>query len=197
MSRRFEQSAASKGVAGVTLTEMLVTVSVGAVLAAVALPNFAHALQSMRATSATNSFVADVLAARSLALRIGQSVVLCRSVTSSRSDAVCSTDVVGTYAGNDLAAGWILFQDTNADGQRQLSEPLLRVNAGEPSSGSRTAVFAPAAWSGRIAFDGNGLATGGVPSPFHVALASGGPTLRCISLTALGAPTVVRGPCAA
>ncbi|MDH3452258.1 MAG: GspH/FimT family pseudopilin [Gammaproteobacteria bacterium] len=88
--------------AGFTLTELLITLTVAAILTALAVPSYRSYIQSSRMASATNDLVAVLNTARSVAISTGQQVVFCAS----SDQATCS----GTW--ND---GWILFTDCNAN----------------------------------------------------------------------------------
>jgi type IV fimbrial biogenesis protein FimT len=113
---------------GLTLIELLVALSIVAVLAAVALPTFQYVIQSVQVGSAVNSFLADIRFARSEAIRRGGSVVLCRSDDPQVAAPVCS-DASGAAG---WASGWIIFQDlglTSAGGGKDPEDPLLRLHA--------------------------------------------------------------------
>ena len=114
--------------AGLTLIELLVALSIVAILAAVALPSFQYVIQSVQVGSAVNSFLADIRFARSEAIRRGGSVVLCRSDDPQAAAPVCSD----AAAAAGWASGWIVFQELGlmaAGGDKDPEDPLLRVQA--------------------------------------------------------------------
>jgi len=91
---------------GFTLIEMIVTVSIVAILASIAAPNFRALLESNKATVATNEIVSALLLARSEALKRRNNVTVCTSIDQT------------TCAGNgekDFANGWIVFVDCDKD----------------------------------------------------------------------------------
>jgi len=79
---------------GFTLIELMVTVSVAAVLLAVAAPSFSRLIASNRITTQSNEFVGGLNLARAEAVRQGQGVSI-------RSES----------AGIDFGTGWKVFKD--------------------------------------------------------------------------------------
>lgn len=90
---------------GFTLIEMMVTVSVAAILLSIAVPSFTTMIKNARVTSATNEFISALILARSEALKRNDNVSLCSS-----------TDLLTCSQDSDFAKGWIIFQDCNRDG---------------------------------------------------------------------------------
>ena len=64
---------------GFTLVELVITIAVAAVLAAVAVPSFNSVLAGWRLSNVTNEVVAAVHLSRSEAVRLNRSVSLCRA----------------------------------------------------------------------------------------------------------------------
>lgn len=94
---------------GFTLIEVLVVITISAILLAVGVPMFQSTIASMRASEAANSMVASLDLARTEAIRRGTTVSLCR-VTSTDPTA-CDGSAAGNYVGGDWAAGWMVFAD--------------------------------------------------------------------------------------
>jgi len=90
---------------GFTLIELMVSLTVLGVLAAIALPSFSEAFLSNRLASFSNSFVASAHLARSEAIKRNASVKLCRSSNGTS----CATS-------GGWQQGWIIFGDNGAGG---------------------------------------------------------------------------------
>jgi type IV fimbrial biogenesis protein FimT len=102
---------------GFTLIELMVAVSVAAVLLGLGVPAFRQTLISNRLTASANEFMAALNYARSEAIRRGVPVVLCKS----SSGTSCDT------GGNKWEIGWMAFIDANKDGKWNSGEDILRV----------------------------------------------------------------------
>lgn len=102
---------------GMTVLELLVTLSVGAILTSVAIPSFQELVADTRIKSTANVLVAHLNAARSEAIKRGEPVAVCASVD----EATCSDTT-------EWASGWIVF--TDSDGQPGVldgTDELLKV----------------------------------------------------------------------
>jgi type IV fimbrial biogenesis protein FimT len=95
---------------GFTMIELLVTVVIMAILAALAAPSFASLIRDYAVSSQLNALNADMRFARGEAIKRGASVTLCASPQPSIANPVCG--------GSDWKTGWIIFLDTNAGGTR-------------------------------------------------------------------------------
>ena len=146
---------------GFTLVELLVVVTIAAILMALAVPSFSRLIQSTNISSGVNTFLADIRFARSESIRLGGGVVMCRSSSPEATNATCST---GSTTGWET--GWIIFHDLNNSGTRTSSgtgeEPLLRVQApitsmDSISSGSTAAIVFTA--TGRLPNLSSGAST--------------------------------------
>ena len=85
--------------AGFTLIELIVTILIVAVLAALAVPGFRHAIQRNHVTAANNDLLGSLAYARTTAISDGQLVSMCASADGS------------SCASSDRAfeAGWIVY----------------------------------------------------------------------------------------
>ncbi len=118
---------------GFTLIELMVTVSVAAILLAVGVPNFSDMVKNNRMATTANELVGALNLARSEAIKRGVRVTVCKSA----GGATCTT------SGN-WEQGWIVFTDLNGDGAfaddgdstlcESGEECILRIHDGLPSS---------------------------------------------------------------
>jgi type IV fimbrial biogenesis protein FimT len=106
---------------GFTLIELMVVLTIAAILLGLAVPSFTRLIQSTTISSNVNTFLADVRFARSESIRLGGGVVMCRSSSPEAANANCGT---GSSAGWE--SGWIIFQDLDNSLTRVSTEPLLR-----------------------------------------------------------------------
>ncbi len=109
---------------GFTLIELIVTLTIAAILLALAAPSMTSFIRRDRLVTQGNELVADLSLARSEAIKRGFRVTLCKTADASASPPQCIT-------GNDSAPwtnGRIVFVDTDGDGQVTGTEAVLRVN---------------------------------------------------------------------
>jgi type IV fimbrial biogenesis protein FimT len=88
---------------GLTLIELMVTLSILAILAAIATPSFRQTIASSRLTSATNELMNSLTRTRAESIRLGTRVTACKSDGSSTA---CSASTTVGWEN-----GWVVFQD--------------------------------------------------------------------------------------
>ncbi len=152
-----------RAVRGFTLIEILVVLTISAILVAMSIPMFDGLIRSNRISSATNSFVASMDLARSEAVRRNGLVAVCRSVNADSANPTCSNAAVGNFAADDWATGWIVFAVAPANA----SAPWGVLKAGDevisqqaplmpPQAGERVVALSTINAQARI-FDARGL----------------------------------------
>lgn len=101
---------------GFTLVELLVVMTIGAILVAAAVPSMTWFIATTRASNATNSMVAAFELARSEAIRRNTVVSVCRTLDPNAAEAAvaCSNAAGGGYAVGDWASGWVMFEKRGA-----------------------------------------------------------------------------------
>lgn len=99
-----------------TLIELMVTISIVAILAAVAIPSYNNLLNNSRQSAALNLFLGELYLARSEAVKRSRQVVIC-----------ASSDGVSCSNSNTWKNGRIIFIDANRDDTFNGTDELLRV----------------------------------------------------------------------
>ncbi len=85
---------------GFTMIELMVTVAVVAILAAIALPSFQQSMRSSRVATTTNEVIASLSLARTEAIRGLGAAGVC-----------ASTDGLSCASSTDWAAGWVVWRE--------------------------------------------------------------------------------------
>lgn len=105
---------------GFTLVELLVTLAIGAILLAIAVPGYAFLINAGRLTAVTNDLVSALQLARSEAIKRGMRVTVCK--TSNATAATPACDATASWQ-----QGWLVFADGGTRGVIDSSDILLRV----------------------------------------------------------------------
>lgn len=176
----------TKPAGGFSMIELMVTVAIVAVLAAVALPSFEGVLRSNRVATYTNQLVASLMLARSEATRNPNGAALCTSTN-------------GTTCSGGWNDGWIVWIDLDGDGTPDAGERVVRYTQGDPKL-ALTATAAPAAGGAlRVRFDARGR-TVGAAQTYVIALqpydcTTGDNLLRSLNVSATGQVRTTYGNC--
>lgn len=118
MSYLFKPYCSTASQAGFTLIELMITLTISAIILTVAVPSFTTTIQNNRVTTQLNDFVSTLNLARTEAIKRGMRITVCKSP-----DAVnCNTSTTG------WEQGWIVFVDSNADNTRDTGETILFVS---------------------------------------------------------------------
>ncbi|WP_119966028.1 GspH/FimT family pseudopilin [Simplicispira lacusdiani] len=110
-------------ISGFTAIELMVAVSIMAILIALAGPSFIVLMETWRVRNATESLRSSLILARSEAIKRGGRIAIQKIPN--------NTNGCTSATGNrDWDCGWIICQDTNNNGTCNASEPVLqRVDA--------------------------------------------------------------------
>lgn len=99
---------------GYTLTELISTLAIGAIVVALAVPSFATLLQNNRVTTSVNTLAASLNYARSEAVKRNQRIVVCKG-----------SPEAGCDKNRQWHDGWIVFTDLDGDKTLGGDEPIL------------------------------------------------------------------------
>ena len=138
---------------GVSLIELLVTIGIIAVLAALAAPSFSAFLDSTRLASATNLLIADLNRARSEAIKRNRRVLVCVSNAT-------GTDCATTTA---WAAGWLVCADADNNGACDASTSADPNPLSVRPAISGTLVISTTTAAASVRFNPDGSFTGNQP----------------------------------
>lgn len=199
---------------GFTLVEMLVVMTISAILIAVAVPSFQWTIARNRISDGTNQLLAHLEYARMESSRRGNSVSVCRSINPNAPVATlaCSSAATATTDGNDWATGWIVFEkvlpnidESNFEAGDQL---IFRQQAMGSGAGARVMIHSSSPGAEFVSYQPRGA--GGIIGGGQTFTVDYGPVLtpisadrpigsisltnaaRCIPITLLGSMRVAR-----
>jgi type IV fimbrial biogenesis protein FimT len=107
---------------GVTLVEMMIAVSILAILASVAAPNMVNLLNDAKLSSQSDLLIATLNNARSEAIKQKINIQFCPAANANTATA-CSTNVA------DWSRGWILMGNNNTVLQRVIVQNNIGINS--------------------------------------------------------------------
>ncbi|MFZ1829000.1 MAG: GspH/FimT family pseudopilin [Candidatus Competibacteraceae bacterium] len=110
---------------GFTLTELIITVAIAAIVIAIGVPAFQDTMRSNRMVTHTNDFIGSLNLARSEAIKRGRRVALCKS-----------TDGAACTNADNWEKGWIVFVDVNNNAAVDAGEVVIRAHG--PLDGDNT-----------------------------------------------------------
>ncbi|HTC52570.1 MAG TPA: GspH/FimT family pseudopilin [Steroidobacteraceae bacterium] len=166
--------------AGVSLIELLAVVAIVAILMGIGMSSYKNITTSYRMSGEINGLLGDMQYARSEAIKQGQNVTVCVSITGTD----CSAN---NYNWN---LGWIVFIDAN--NAKSTGGNSALVMRAQPAFTSTDTLTDGVTWN--ISFDREGLAlgltttmsgNGGAVIPLHDATDNATRT-RCLEITNIG-----------
>lgn len=104
---------------GLTLLELLTSITLGSILMSVGVPSLNDILRTNRLADKSNELIATLHLTRSEAIKRGTRVTLCKSADGSH----CDTST------NGYEQGWLVFEDSDNDAQIDAGESLIRVTS--------------------------------------------------------------------
>lgn len=130
------------------MIELMITVTIVAVLATIAVPSMRTYVLNNRLNSAAQEFLRTLQTVRSEAIKRQQSIVVCLSANPlADTAATCTT-------GTPMPTGWIVFEDDDGDWDHASTEPFV-----EAHTFDSTKMYVLADNSKRISYDKTGFAS--------------------------------------
>jgi type IV fimbrial biogenesis protein FimT len=108
---------------GFTLVELLVTMAVGAILLAIAIPGYAFLVNSSKLAAVTNELVFALQLARSEAVKRGQLVTVCKSASALNPAPSCTST-------GQWQQGWVVFVDSGDRGVVDSGDTVIHAYGG-------------------------------------------------------------------
>ena len=105
-----------KGQRGFTITELMVVVTIVAILLSIGVPSYRYITNSYRMSAETNALVGDLMYARAEAIKEGQYVAVC-----------VSSDGLTCSGATTWQSGWIVFPDPLGNGSGDVPASVLHV----------------------------------------------------------------------
>ncbi len=169
---------------GFSLIELMVTIAVLAVLVTIGLPSFQSSMRTNRVATGTNELLASLALARSEAIRNPGGAGICASED-------------GESCGGEWNDGWLVWLDSDADGEPGDDERILRHVEGTEHISVVEQALGVGAEAHKVMFDTRGLSTTDARQFVLQATdcRAGQSLVRTLSLSMVGQVNVTRGTC--
>jgi type IV fimbrial biogenesis protein FimT len=177
---------------GFNIIELMVTISIIAITAAIAAPSFTEVILSNRRTAQVNGMVGLLNFARSNALIIG-------SNSANPRISICPANSAHTACAADWSQGLLVFTDQNANGSLDAGEAILRGTEAMPTGYTLSVTPAPAIPS--IGYLASGYPTTSQTSPIaagtfvDLGICDSKHLLTTIEISAMGLLTTKKSTC--
>lgn len=150
---------------GFTLVELLVVMTIGAILVAAAVPSFQWIVATSRTSNAASDLIATFELARSEAMRRGDVVAVCRTTDPNAAEAAlaCSSVSGAGFDGNDWGSGWVMFAKTGGvdPAAIEAGDTVIRRHPPLGTGSPRVTLLSSIAGAERVAYRRDGMPAGG------------------------------------
>jgi len=166
---------------GFTLIELMMTITVAAILLAIGVPSFKYVTSANRASGEINGLLGDMQFARGEAIKEGQTVT------------ICAANAAGTQCSGSTFwnTGWLVFSDTGVIGTIDGTDYVLKMQKPFSSTDTLTADHGITG----VTFSREGFTAslpGAVTFTLHTVPVNAAYT-RCLSATIVGALSTQTG----
>lgn len=110
-----------------TLTELMVTIAIIAILASIAIPAYTSLICTTKISSYTSQLHAALLLTRSEAIKRGRSVNICRSNNAQTTTPTCASVMSNASSNTGWGEGWLIYVDANNDNIYNSDDILIQV----------------------------------------------------------------------
>lgn len=149
---------------GFTLIEVLVVLTISAILIAIAVPSFEGTISRSRLRDAAQTLHASLQLARSEAIRRATPVTICRVTNPNAALPLCNNAAAGGVPAGDWGSGWVVFAEeapAGTVGVADAGDTVIQVQDPVGVGNARRAELIHPAAGGVITFSPVGLRTGG------------------------------------
>ena len=175
-----------RAAAGFTMFELVMVMSIVAIIAAIGLPSFKYVTASNRISTEINGLLMDMRFARSEAVKQGLPVTVCISTNGT----TCAT------SGSDWSVGWMIFSDPGSSRTLATGQVAIKVQPAFAQDFGGTDTFAAASGMSYITFNREGFGStnttaGSSPETLLLKSTPVNPNWeRCLVVTPIGALSI-------